>query len=151
MPSSPAVLDPETFNLLGRAYKARSFPSGHSLTAFLLASVCFCYTKNVFFKVVLITLAVLVGLSRVLIGVHWPMDGIGWRFIRDRSGCGWRHDHREMEVWLVCLCPSIHAESYGDCLHCCLCCGQRLHTCVAIALRRCWSGFGSGGERLYFG
>jgi membrane-associated phospholipid phosphatase len=74
MPRPPAVLDPETFNLLCRAYKARSFPSGHSLTAFLLASVCFCYTKNVFFKVVLITLAVLVGLSRVLIGVHWPMD-----------------------------------------------------------------------------
>lgn len=74
MPRPPAVLDPETFNLIGRAYKSRSFPSGHSLTAFLLATVCFCYTRNIYFKVVLITLAILVGLSRVLIGVHWPMD-----------------------------------------------------------------------------
>ncbi|WP_187424910.1 phosphatase PAP2 family protein [Marinomonas sp. IMCC 4694] len=74
MPRPPAVLDVETFNLIGRAYQARSFPSGHSATAFLLASVCFCYTKNVYLKVTFISLAVLVALSRVLIGVHWPMD-----------------------------------------------------------------------------
>lgn len=74
MPRPPAVLDPEAFNLLGRAYKARSFPSGHSLTAFLLASVCFCYVQNAYAKATFILLAVLVALSRVLIGVHWPMD-----------------------------------------------------------------------------
>ena len=74
IPRPPAVLDPESFNLLGRAYKARSFPSGHSMTAFLLASICFCYIQNWYFKVSILILAVLVGLSRVLIGVHWPMD-----------------------------------------------------------------------------
>ena len=74
MPRPPAVLDPETFNLLGRGYKSRSFPSGHSFTAFLLASVCFCYAKNAYMKATFILLAVLVALSRVLIGVHWPMD-----------------------------------------------------------------------------
>ncbi|MGB0783527.1 MAG: phosphatase PAP2 family protein [Marinomonas sp.] len=74
MPRPPAVLDPEAFNLLGRAYKSRSFPSGHSMTAFLLATICFCYVQNLYFKVSIMMLAVLVGLSRVLIGVHWPAD-----------------------------------------------------------------------------
>ncbi|WP_421847164.1 phosphatase PAP2 family protein [Marinomonas sp.] len=74
MPRPPAVLDAEAFNLIGRAYQARSFPSGHSATAFLLATVCFCYAQNAYFKAALILLAVLVGLSRILIGVHWPMD-----------------------------------------------------------------------------
>lgn len=70
----PAVLSSEAFNLIGRAYHARSFPSGHSATAFLLATVCFCYTKNMYFKVTFMLLAILVGLSRILIGVHWPID-----------------------------------------------------------------------------
>lgn len=74
MPRPPAVLDAETFTLIGRAYQSRSFPSGHSATAFLLASICFCYTKNISLKVVFIGLAVLAALSRVLVGVHWPMD-----------------------------------------------------------------------------
>ena len=74
MPRPPAILDPETFNLLGKAYKTRSFPSGHSLTAFLLASICFCYIKNWYLKATIIVIAVMVALSRVLIGVHWPMD-----------------------------------------------------------------------------
>tara|TARA_R110001606_G_C15310113_1_gene643526 strand:+ start:490 stop:1314 length:825 start_codon:yes stop_codon:yes gene_type:complete len=74
MPRPPAELDVEIFNLIGRAYQARSFPSGHSATAFLLATVCFCYAKNTYLKMSFIILAVLVGLSRVLVGVHWPMD-----------------------------------------------------------------------------
>ena len=74
MPRPPAVLDPETFNLIGKAYKTRSFPSGHSLTAFLLATICFCYAKNWYLKTSFIVLAVMVALSRILLGVHWPMD-----------------------------------------------------------------------------
>ncbi|WP_296404380.1 phosphatase PAP2 family protein [Psychrobacter sp.] len=70
----PAILDPEIFNLIGPSHKAGSFPSGHTLTAFSMASICFCYFKNQFFKYSAMFVATLVGLSRVLIGVHWPID-----------------------------------------------------------------------------
>lgn len=74
MPRPPAVYSADAFHLIGKAYKARSFPSGHTMTAFLLASVCFCYAQHAAWKVTFVLLAVLVGLSRVLIGVHWPAD-----------------------------------------------------------------------------
>lgn len=70
----PAVLEPGSFNLFGKAYHHRSFPSGHTLTAFLLATVAFYFLKSVWQKAAVMVLAVLVGLSRVWLGIHWPMD-----------------------------------------------------------------------------
>jgi|GEM_PF-452707 len=72
----PAVLDPGSFNLFGRAYKHHSFPSGHTLTAFLLASVSYYYVQKFWLKGLLLIAAVLVGLSRVWLGIHWPMDAL---------------------------------------------------------------------------
>ena len=70
----PAVLELETYELIGKGYKSKSFPSGHTLTAFLTASVLICFSKRTSTQWLLAILAIGAGLSRVLLGVHWPVD-----------------------------------------------------------------------------
>lgn len=70
----PAVLDHDTFIIVGKALTRHSFPSGHTLTGFLLAGVAICYVRSVYAKISLLILALGVGLSRILLGVHWPVD-----------------------------------------------------------------------------
>jgi membrane-associated phospholipid phosphatase len=72
---------------LGPLYEHTTFPSGDSLTIFLLAGVvCWTY-RNRSIQVTAILVAALVALSRIVMGVHWPTDvlagaGAGW-------GCAW--------------------------------------------------------------
>jgi hypothetical protein len=70
----------------GAVLKLHSFPSGHTVTAFLLAA-CFSIgaPRSVRFSVY--ALAVAVGLSRVWLGVHWPMDVIAGAGIAGLSVC----------------------------------------------------------------
>ncbi len=73
-PRPPAVLDHDTFIIVGKALIRYSFPSGHTLASFLLANVAICYVQSIYAKTALLLLAVGVGLSRILLGVHWPLD-----------------------------------------------------------------------------
>ncbi|MBN2280430.1 MAG: phosphatase PAP2 family protein [Candidatus Marinimicrobia bacterium] len=73
----PALLAPETFFLAGKAYMKRSFPSGHTTTIFAFCGVISFYYKSLKIRLLTLTLALMVGLSRVLIGVHWPADILG--------------------------------------------------------------------------
>ncbi len=73
----PAVLDPETFYLAGKAYMKRSFPSGHTTTIFALCGVISFYYRSLKIRTIALIAAILVGFSRVLIGVHWPADVFG--------------------------------------------------------------------------
>lgn len=50
-----------------------SFPSGHSATAFASAMIPFLREKG-FLRWVPLILAILMGLSRVYVGVHYPID-----------------------------------------------------------------------------
>lgn len=68
----PAVLPPDSFHSLGPANKRLSFPSGHTVTAFVLFGVLAYHLRR--WRVPLLVLAALAGLSRVTIGVHWPVD-----------------------------------------------------------------------------
>jgi membrane-associated phospholipid phosphatase len=70
----PAVLGPDTFNLLGPVLRRASFPSGHSVTAAVYCGVWVYYLQARLVRALLIVLAVAVGLSRVAVGVHWPVD-----------------------------------------------------------------------------
>ena len=70
----PAVLAAESFNLYGKAYKHHAFPSGHTLTAFLMVGVMFYYSTARWQKSLLLLAGILVGLSRIWLGVHWPID-----------------------------------------------------------------------------
>lgn len=68
----PAVLAPDSFTLLIPPYHSNSFPSGHTLTAFLLLGVWACYLTS--WRLLLLLLALVAAISRVALGVHWPID-----------------------------------------------------------------------------
>jgi membrane-associated phospholipid phosphatase len=73
----PAVLPSGSFHLIGPMLEHNSFPSGHTTTIFVLAGlVCMQQVSNAL-KLSMLALAVLVGLSRIACGVHWPLDVSG--------------------------------------------------------------------------
>lgn len=51
------------------------FPSDHSLLSFALASVIFCFNKK--WGIAFFILGIIIGLSRVYVGIHWPVDILG--------------------------------------------------------------------------
>lgn len=82
----PAVIPANRFHLIGPAWKTNSFPSGHSAMAFILAGSFFMMVRRFWSRTILIGLAALVALSRVVVGVHWPLDTtagalLGWWLI----------------------------------------------------------------------
>ena len=66
----PAVLASDAFHVIGPAYGSRSFPSGHTATAFAFAGVVSLIFARPGVTAVLIIAAAAVGLSRVVVGVH---------------------------------------------------------------------------------
>jgi len=76
----PAVLDMSQFHLIGNAFMGNSFPSGHTATIFLIVGVLCLHRIPLSFKLGLLGVAILVGLSRIACGVHWPLDVLGGAF-----------------------------------------------------------------------
>jgi membrane-associated phospholipid phosphatase len=75
LPRPPAVLAADTFHLIGHKLDLVSFPSGHSLTAFAIATLLILGLQlRAWFTAALIALACLIGLSRLAVGAHWPLD-----------------------------------------------------------------------------
>lgn len=54
-----------------------SFPSGHTTTAFAIATVLACYTNKKALQLTYLLLAVLVGYSRIYLGQHFLTDVLG--------------------------------------------------------------------------
>ncbi len=76
----PAVLEMNQFHLIGNAFMGNSFPSGHATTIFLIVGVLCLHRFPLTFKLGLLGMAVLVGVSRIACGVHWPLDVLGGAF-----------------------------------------------------------------------
>ncbi len=93
-----AVLPPDTFHLTGPLYLTHSFPSGHSVTAFVTAGTFAWFLPQAWMRWGAFALALLVGMSRVGVGAHWPLDvvagmGIGTLSVLLGSLPAWRWRH----------------------------------------------------------
>jgi membrane-associated phospholipid phosphatase len=70
----PAVLDAAQIHLSGPAFTSHGFPSGHTVSIFVAMGVVVYFARSRALRAGALTLAALVGASRVLCGVHWPVD-----------------------------------------------------------------------------
>lgn len=86
----PIIARPRPFNLntsvklLINKTKDYSFPSGHTASAFAVAST-FLFNKNKYWKT-LIIIAILISISRLYLYVHYPTDVLGGIIIGMLSG-----------------------------------------------------------------
>ncbi|MBV5310358.1 phosphatase PAP2 family protein [Chromatium okenii] len=70
----PAVFASDAFNLIGSIHRRASFPSGHSVTAAVLCGVFIAHARLSEWRILLLLIAILIGMSRIAVGVHWPVD-----------------------------------------------------------------------------
>ncbi|HJU50157.1 MAG TPA: phosphatase PAP2 family protein [Pseudogulbenkiania sp.] len=91
----PLVLPAGTVQLLDTLPRNGSFPSGHAMASALLATAWSADPKTRRWGAALLAMAAaLVGLSRLAIGVHWPLDVLagallGWGVMRLALGYVW--------------------------------------------------------------
>jgi membrane-associated phospholipid phosphatase len=70
----PAVIDAADRFLSGPALMTHSFPSGHTVSAFIGAGMFLYFARRWTWRWLPLLPAAAVGASRVLVGVHWPVD-----------------------------------------------------------------------------
>lgn len=85
VPRPPRMIPEHAMNVIGPVYVRNSFPSGHASMALAMAAVWSLTCRTGWIRLALILLASLVALSRVVVGVHWPLDilvggATGWLF-----------------------------------------------------------------------
>ena len=75
-PRPASVLDPASFHIVGNPLTSLAMPSGHTLTAFALATALYFSVPPAKRKYALglFVLATLAGLARIAVGAHWPAD-----------------------------------------------------------------------------
>ena len=65
----------KTIRIVGSKASGRSFPSGHTGQAFFLASlIVHYYHVNMYLWILLYATALLVGITRIYVGMHYPRD-----------------------------------------------------------------------------
>ena len=75
--SRPPAVIPDV-HIIGPGYQAGSFPSGHATTAFAVAGLMAIGFRTGY--VIFVTAALIVAISRSVVGVHWPLDILAGAF-----------------------------------------------------------------------
>ncbi len=79
-PRPAGVLDLSEFTIIGPTLTQHAFPSGHTITAFAACVAVILgvnWGKSIWAKIgplCLVVAAALIGLSRIMVGAHWPWD-----------------------------------------------------------------------------
>jgi membrane-associated phospholipid phosphatase len=81
-----AIISPVDFYFVEPLYTAHSFPSGHTTTIFAWACVIILQMQpstQKFWGYILLAFTFITGLSRIIVGAHWPVDiffgaALGW-------------------------------------------------------------------------
>jgi len=79
-PRPLSVLGADAVNVIGVELFYRSFPSGHTATAFTLAGVILLRGVHPALAGIALLLATLAGVSRAVVGAHWPLDILAGAF-----------------------------------------------------------------------
>ena len=77
----PSVIDPEQLILIGPDWGKHSYPSGHSAMIFILGSIGIFSMKRNWLRWLLLLFVSIVAISRMVVGVHWPLDVIAGAFV----------------------------------------------------------------------
>ena len=77
------VMGEDEIQIIGRVLRRGAFPSGHTTAAFTIAGVLAFGLRSRWVLGLAIVVATLVGLSRIVVGAHWPADvaggaALGW-------------------------------------------------------------------------
>lgn len=75
----PAVLG-TAVHVIGPAYLAHSFPSGHATTSFAIGGLLALGLGSRSAFALALATALIVAISRAVVGVHWPLDLLGGAF-----------------------------------------------------------------------
>lgn len=70
----PLTLGVEQVNIVGPTLTLTSFPSGHTFSALAGAAVIAYFVESDIKRFLILLLAFVIGLSRILVGAHWPLD-----------------------------------------------------------------------------
>jgi len=71
-----AVIDPSLFHIIGKTLEHNAFPSGHTATVMGFAAIVMASGLPRSLRYGILLLALLSGLSRIMVGAHWPLDVI---------------------------------------------------------------------------
>jgi membrane-associated phospholipid phosphatase len=83
LPRPLGVLPDDMVEVIGPGHRRGAFPSGHTATAFLYAGVWALSLRRRALAALPVAVAAAVGISRMVVGVHWPSDvlagaALGW-------------------------------------------------------------------------
>lgn len=82
------VLDRSLFHFIETNITSPARPSGHTATVFFIAGSAWLFLNGAASRIAVLLLALLIGLSRIAVGVHWPLDLIWGGFIGLAIGYG---------------------------------------------------------------
>lgn len=69
-----SVLPEDSYVQIGRLLEMGSFPSGHTMTAAVWVGLFMLFIRKNWVSYALAVLLLLAGLSRIMVGAHWPID-----------------------------------------------------------------------------